>query len=92
LHTHAATVVASWLGVDQAAVRVVVERAAPGFRQARWLVDALDDPAVLQASTMAPAVVDRLVAGLVELGVEGISAPCCHRCGRREWLNQRVGG
>lgn len=93
LHLQAAKTVVGWLpGLDVDVVRAVVERAAPGLGQAERLDAALGDRAVLQASTTAPAVVDRLVAGLIDLGAEGVAAPCCVRCGRSEWLSQRVDG
>lgn len=93
LHQQAALTVVGWLpGLDGEAVRAVVERAAPGLGQAERLVAALSDRSVLQASTTAPRVVDRLVVGLVDLGAEGIAVPCCVRCGRSEWLTQRVDG
>lgn len=94
LHGDAAAVVAGWLGgVDAAVVRRAVEAAAINLRQAEWLAAALvEGPAVLQGSTTAPPVIDRLVAALSAVGVAGVAAPCCVRCGRREWLSQRIEG
>lgn len=94
LHADATAIVAGWLvDIDGAAVLGAVEAAAVNFRQAEWLVAALEDgPAALHGSTTAPPVIDRLVTALRAAGAAGISVPCCVRCGRSDWLSQRIDG
>ena len=93
LHHTATTTLKAWLpSLDEHTVAGAVCRAAPTFRQAAWLVDALDDVGVLHASTTAPPVIDRLIVELVTEGAAGIAAPRCVGCGRHEWLTQRIDG
>lgn len=93
LHSRASMVVAGWLpALDRSAVASAVAEAAPNFRQAQWLAEALTGVAVLRASTTAPRVIDRLVAALIAAGARGISPPQCVRCGRSSYLNQRLDG
>ena len=83
LHHSATTTLQAWLpSLDDGLVLAAVSRAAPNFRQASWLVDALADVGALHASTTAPPVIDRLVSELVSAGAVGIAAPRCVRCGR----------
>ena len=91
-HTAATTLTARLPTLDQDLILVAVRRAAPNFRQAGWLVDALTDVEVLHASTTAPPVIDRLVTELVSAGAVGIAVPRCVRCGRSDWLTQRIDG
>ena len=93
LHHTAVTTLQAWLPTfDDGLVVAAVIRAAPNFRQAAWLVGALTDVEVLHASTTAPPVIDRLVTELVSAGAVGIAAPRCVRCGRSDWLTQRLDG
>ncbi len=93
LHQTATTTLKAWLPtLDEDVILAAVRRAAPNFRQAGWLVDVLTDVEVLHASTTAPPVIDRLVAELVTAGAVGIAAPRCVRCGRSDWLTQRIDG
>jgi hypothetical protein len=93
LHLQAAITLGSWLpALDEVRVLDAVERAAPTFRQAGWLVAALTDLEVLHASTTAPRVIDRLVVELVAIGAVGIDGPTCVGCGRSAWLTQRLDG
>lgn len=78
--------------ISAARAMTAATRAAPNFRQAEWLTAALSDPSVLQASTTAPPVIDRFVTELIAVDVGGVSAPCCVRCGRTDWLTQRLDG
>lgn len=93
LHHTAVTTLQAWLPtLDDWLILAAVSRAAPNFRQAAWLIGALTDVEVLHASTTAPPVIDRLVSELVSAGAVGIAAPRCVRCGRSDWLTQRLDG
>lgn len=93
LHHTATTTLTAWLpALNEGRILAAVGRAAPNFRQAGWLVDALTDAEVLHASTTAPRVIDRLVTELATGGAVGIAAPRCVGCERSDWLTQRIDG
>lgn len=92
-HAEATSIVAAWMVSDESVVRAAVESAAPNLRQAEWLTGALaEGPTVLQGSTTAPPVIDRLVAALATGGAVGVALPCCVCCGRSTRLTQRLDG
>lgn len=93
LHHTATTTLTAWLpALNEDVILAAVRRSAPNFRQASWLVDALTDIKVLHASATAPPVIDRLVTELITAGAAGIAGPRCVRCGRSDWLTQRIDG
>lgn len=93
LRVTAVGIVVGWRpDIDPALAMAAARKAAPTFRTAEWLPEALSDPSVLVSSTTAPPVIDRFVAELIAVGVTGISPPCCVRCGHTARLTQRLDG
>lgn len=79
--------------LDEGLIVEAVVRATPNFRHTGWLADALGaGPEALVASSVAPPVVDRLVAELRSAGAANVAAPRCYACGTTRWLEGRVAG
>ena len=80
-------------GLDEATIRAAVIAAAPNSRHTGWLDDALSGgPIGLAGGSVAPPVVDRLVAQLHAVGATSVVAPTCFGCGTTRAVTQRVGG
>ncbi|HET7486475.1 MAG TPA: hypothetical protein VFJ85_01005 [Acidimicrobiales bacterium] len=79
--------------LDRATIDAAVAVAAPNRRHTAGLAEALATiPDALSGSSLAPPVVDRLVAALVAGGATSVRPPSCHGCGTTRWLTQRVDG
>lgn len=84
---HRDVIVAAVVAVDPDvapdAVGELVERVTPHREQRRLLAAAVSvDVDWCAGSTVAPVAVERLIAGLCELGSTRFRMPCCGECGR----------
>jgi hypothetical protein len=79
--------------LDTEVIAAAVVAAAPNLRHTESLAAAVaGGPEALVASSVAPPVMDRLVAELRSVGAANVSPPRCYRCGTTRWVEGRVDG